>query len=262
MAHVKKFTKGAATRILEHCERVKDETGKYRKYNSGSNIDDTKTKDNYSFLLNGKNPSGKERLNEILAQTYVMNRKDVNVMADWLITLPKDFEGDEHSFFKACAAFVVKRYGKECFVGGYVHKDESSPHIHLCFVPRVYDEKKGRWKVNAKTLLDKRELGDFQKSLEVDLMSKGLVKKGQILNGVTKSTGGNKTIPELKALSERVEKVKGLVAKLDGFIPDEDIKEISGLLEEINSDIHGNDIGPTLEYEIGPTVAYKKEKVR
>ncbi len=262
MAHVKKFTKGAATRILEHCERVKDETGKYRKYNSGSNIDDAKTKDNYSFLLNGKSPSGKERLNEILAQTYVMNRKDVIVMADWVVSLPKDFQGDEHSFFQACAAFVVRRYGKDSFVGGWVHKDESTPHIHLCFVPRVYDEKKDRWKVNAKTLLDRRELGDFQKSLEADLISKGLVKKGQILNGVTKSTGGNKTIPELKALSERVEKVKVLVAKLDDYIPDEDIKEISGILEEINSGIHGNDIGPTLEYEIGPAVAYKKEKVR
>ena len=51
MAHVKKFSKGAATRILEHCERVKDETGKYRKYNSGSNIDDTRTNENYSSLF-------------------------------------------------------------------------------------------------------------------------------------------------------------------------------------------------------------------
>lgn len=262
MAHVKKFTKGAATRILEHCERVKDQTGKYRKYNSGSNIDDTRTNENYSFLLNGEALSGKERLNEILAQTYVMNRKDVNIMADWIITLPKDFQGDEHSFFQACAAFVVRRYGKDSFVGGWVHKDESTPHIHLCFVPRVFDEKKDRWKVNAKTVLDRKELGGFQKDLEVNLISKGLVKKGQILNGITKKTGGNKSIPELKDLSERIENVKGLVAKLDEFIPNEDIEEISGLLEEINSGIHGEDIGPTLEYEIGPTVAYKKEKVR
>ena len=262
MAHVKKFTKGAATRIIEHCERVKDETGKYRKYNSGSNIDDTKTKENYSFLLNGKTPSGKDRLNERLAQTYVMNRKDVNVMADWIVTLPKDFEGNEHSFFQACAAFVVKRYGKRCYIGGYVHNDEASHHVHILFCPCVYDEKKQRWKVNAKTVLNKRELSEFQRDLEDDLASKGLVKKGQLLNGVTKKTGGNKTIPELKELSSRVEKVKGLVAKLDEFIPNEDIEEISGLLEEINSGIHGEDIGPTLEYEIGSKVAYKKEKVR
>ena len=261
MAHVKKFTKGASTRIIEHCERVKDAKGQYRKYRSGSEIDDTKTKDNYSFLLNGTATSGKERLKEILDQTYAMNRNDVNVMADWVITLPHDYEGDEYSFFRACSAFIVNRYGKDSYIGGWVHKDETSPHIHLCFVPRIYDEKKARWKVCAKGVLDKKELNCFHKDLESYLMDRGLVSKGQILNGATKATGGNKTIPELKELSDRVKRVRGLVSKLDEYIPEEDVNEISVLLEEINSGL-GEGHDTSIELELSPTIVKKKEMVK
>lgn len=261
MAHVMKLTKGASTRIIEHCERVKDANGRYRKYRTGSKIDDSKTKENYAFLLNGGSVTGKDRLNEILNQTYCMNRNDVKVMADWVVTLPKGYEGDEYSFFKACSAFIVKRYGKDSFVGGWVHKDETSPHIHLCFVPRVYDEKKDRWKVCAKAVLDKKELNTFHKDLEAFLMDRGLVEKGQILNGVTKMTGGSKTIPELKQLSERVEKVRGLVSKLDQYISEEDVEEISGLLDQINSGL-GNNAPTNLELEISPTIVKQKEKVK
>lgn len=261
MAHVMKFTKGASTRIIEHCERVKDANGRYRKYRTGSEIDDSKTENNYSFLLNCGAVTGKDRLNQILNQTYAMNRKDVVVMADWVVTLPKFYEGDERSFFKACSTFIVKRYGKEGYVGGYVHKDETSPHIHLLFVPRVYDEKKERWKVCAKAVLDKKELNAFHKDLEAYLVDRGLAEKGQILNGVTKMTGGSKTIPELKKLSERVEKVRGLVSKLDQYIPEDDIKEISGLLNQINDGL-GNDSKTNLELEISPTIVKQKEKVK
>ena len=261
MAHVQKFTKGASTRIIEHCERVKNANGRYRKYRTGSEIDDSKTKENYSFLLNGEEATGKDRLNEILNHTYCMNRSDVKVMADWVVTLPKDYTGDEYSFFKACSAFIVKRYSKGSYIGCYVHKDESRAHAHLLFCPRVYDEKKNRWKVCAKSVLDKKELNAFHKDLEAYLMDRGLVEKGQILNGVTKMTGGNKTITELKQLSERVDKVRGLVSKLDQYIPEEDVEEISGLLDQINSGL-GNNAPTNLELEISPTIVKQKEKVK
>lgn len=261
MAHLQKFTHGSATRIIEHCERVKDGKGKYRKYKTGSDIDDTKTKSNYSFRLKKAAQGGKNRLKEIMTNTYCMNRSDVNVMADWVITLPKDYKGNEREFFKECSKFVMDRYGIDSYVGGYVHNDESQPHIHLCFVPRVYDEKKERYKVCAKKVLDKKELSSFHSDLETYLFDKGIVEKGQILNGITKETGGNKTIPELKKLTEKVEKVKGLVNRLDEFIPQEDIKEISNILDEIEIELE-NDCGSEFEFELAPQIVKRKVKVR
>lgn len=261
MAHVKKFTKGSSTRIIGHCEREKDENGEYLKYRTGSNIDPTKTKDNHSFRLKGKAENGHERLQEILDNTYCMNRSDVNVMADWIITLPKDFKGNKRKFFEECSKFVVERYGKDSFIGGYVHNDEGQPHIHCCFVPRVYDEKKGRYKVCAKEVIDKNDLDTFHTDLETYLLDKGIVEKGQILSGVTKETGGNKTIPELKKLSEKVEKVKGLVKRLDKYIPDEDLNEISEILDNIDTEINGHD-EKVKELNITPKVVKRKVKVR
>jgi hypothetical protein len=110
-------------------------------------------------------------------------------------------------------------------------------------------------------VLNKKELNDFHGDLEAYLMARGLVEKGQILNGITKMTGGNKTIPELKQLSERVEKVKGLVSQLDEYIPEEDVNEISELLEEINNGL-GEGHDTTVELEFRPTVVKKKEKVK
>lgn len=290
MAHVQKFTKGSATRIIEHCERVKNKEGKYRKYKTGSEIDDTRTGENYPFRLKGVSSNdGKSRLDEILTETHCMNRQDVNVMADWVITLPKDFEGDEKKFFKECSAFVVNRYGKDSFIGGFVHKDETTPHVHLCFVPRVYDEKKERYKVSAKEVLNKKELRSFHPDLEKHLQEKGLVKEGQILNGITQETGGNKTIPELKRLQEeseqlkeelnefkgraaawqktvddRVKEVEGLLKKLDGFVPKSDIQEISRILEDIKGNSIENCSDPVVGQ--GPELVFtptkRKVKVR
>lgn len=261
MAHVQKFTRGASTRIIEHCERTRDANGKYKKYRTNSDIDDSKTQHNYSFLLKGHPANGKERLQEILNNTYCMDRSDIIVMADWVITLPQAYKGDERSFFKACSAFIVDRYGADSYIGGWVHLDERAHHIHLAFCPREYDDKKNRWKVCAKSVLNKKELNDFHGDLEAYLMARGLVEKGQILNGITKMTGGNKTIPELKQLSERVEKVKGLVSQLDEYIPEEDVNEISELLEEIKNGL-GEDHDTTAELELSPTVVKKKEKVK
>lgn len=273
MAHLKKFSRGSAARILEHCERVKDENGKFRKYRSASEIDDSRTKDNYSFLMKGYASSGKDRLGEILTDTYCMNRSDVNVMADWVVTLPKDYQGDEREFFKQCSIFVMNRYGKESYIGGWVHKDESQPHIHLCFVPRVYDEKKERWKVCAKSRINKSELQTFHADLEQHLIDHGVAEKGQIVNGITKETGGNKTIPELKALTEKyeawqqnvnnhVEQVEGLLDRLSEYIPQKDIQSISKILEEIKGYDLGSGCKPEGEFVITPSKIRRKERVK
>ena len=64
------------------------------------------------------------------------NRKDVNVMATWVVTVPKDLPEQEHkAFFQASYDFLQQRYGRENVVSAYVHMDEVTPHMHFAFVP-------------------------------------------------------------------------------------------------------------------------------
>lgn len=208
MAHIKKFTRGSATRILQHCKRVKNSNGEYLKYKTGSEINNDKTKDNYNISYKDIPLKDEERLKEILDNTYHMNRKDVNVMCDWVVTLPKDYQGDSEEFFKYVTAFLSKRYGKDSFVGAYVHMDETTPHLHYCFVPRVWDEKKERYKVSAKKLINKADLNSFHNDLSKFLEEQIEIDPELIYSGKTKKEyGGNKSIQQLKLIEQEKEKL-------------------------------------------------------
>lgn len=211
MAHVQKFARGSAGRIIGHCEREKNEDG-YLKYKTTSDIDVTKTRLNMQMLFSD-GLTGHERLAKRLDEVFVLNRKDVNVMCDWVITYPKGLPQDSSSlvkFFNQVADFLQKRYGQENVVSCNVHRDEASPHMHYCFVPVVYDKKKNRKKVSAKEVLNKTDLNTFHQDLEDYLHETIGLEKGTILSGVTKAQGGNKTITELKT----AERDKNLLAFL------------------------------------------------
>lgn len=201
MAHVQKFTSGSASRILGHCEREKSEYGNFLKYRSGSDIDPTKTHLNMSMKFqDGLTPQ--ERLQKRLSEVHVLKRKDVNVMCDWVLTLPKELPQDLDTikvFFYEAANFLMNRYGKENAVSCTVHLDEAQPHMHFCFVPVTYDTKKEYYKVSAKEVLTRTELNRFHTDLETYLQKTIGLEKGLIYSGVTKKQGGNKTIGQLKA---------------------------------------------------------------
>ena len=73
----------------------------------------------------------------------VQNRKDVNLMCTWIVTVPKDLPENEHEqFFKTTFDFLSDRYGKENIISAYVHMDETIPHMHFAFIPGVPDKKK------------------------------------------------------------------------------------------------------------------------
>lgn len=66
-------------------------------------------------------------------------RKDAVTLCEWVVTLPKDFTGNDMDFFKPACSFFAKRYGTENIVCISIHRDETRPHLHIDFVPITKD---------------------------------------------------------------------------------------------------------------------------
>lgn len=197
MAHVMKMTKAACGHMFKHYERAKDENGEYVKFGN-QNIDPERTQLNYNLGPDREFSQG-EFVRKRCSEIYCMNRKDVNVLCSWVVTLPKTVpESECEQFFQATYDFLEKRYGQENVVSAYVHMDEVTPHMHFAFVPVFYDRKKNRYKVSAFEVISRKELRVFHVELEKYLESV-LGHEVGILNEATKE--GNKSIAELKRQS-------------------------------------------------------------
>lgn len=242
MAHVQKFTSGSAGRILGHCEREKSDYGDFLKYRTNSDIDTTKTHMNMSMSFHdGLTPH--QRLHKRLNEVHVLKRKDVNVMCDWVITLPKELSQDLDTikpFFNSSTKFLMNRYGKENVVSCNVHMDEAQPHMHFCFVPVVFDTKKDYYKVSAKEVLTRHDLNTFHTDLENYLHETIGLEKGLIHSGVTKKQGGNKTIGQLK-----VEKLDQAVQKVS-----DEIQTFENTLNNKINDIKDSNDWKELEFKV------------
>lgn len=205
MAHVAKYTRPAIGRLMNHYNR-KENDGVIR---SNESIDPTRTNQNY-FFKNGSVDS----LNERLSQVKVCKRADVNVMCDWVVTLPKDVQADdEQKFFEAVFAFLSERYGSDNIINAVVHNDETTPHMHCAFVPVVEDRKKGGYKVSAKERLNRAELQSFHTDL-AGYVQERLGYEVAILNGAT--VEGNLTKKEM--LERDIEELEQDKEKLQGKV--------------------------------------------
>lgn len=187
MANLSKHTRNGTANLFAHYDRT-------LKNNSNRQIDSSRTYLNYN-LAPDKTSSPTELLTRRLDSVKVLKRKDVNVLCSWVVTLPKDFDGDERKFFQATYDFLEKKYGSKNVISAWVHRDEKQPHLHFAFVPVVLDRKKGIEKVSAKECVTKMDLMTFHPELQAHL-EKALGQEVHILNGAT--ANGNLTVRELK----------------------------------------------------------------
>ena len=91
-------------------------------------------------------------------------------------------------------AFCQDRYGAENVIAGYVHMDETTPHIDVNLVPEAVSRKTGKNTVSSASLFTRSELSQCQRDLE-RYMVQMFNQKGMILNGRTQ---GGYTTDELK----------------------------------------------------------------
>lgn len=239
MAHVKKYCASATGHMFNHYGRSEDVEKSGYVIRNNENIDLARTHMNYN-LAEHQNMAQLDFVHQRLSEVKVQNRKDVNVMCDWVITLPKQEElkslETEKAFFRAAYDFLEKKYGRENVISAYVHKDEVQPHMHFAFIPVVADQRRGGEKVSAKECITRNDLKSFHEALQANL-SRSLGFEVEILNEATKD--GNKTISELKrgqAIQQAQEigkKIERLEKKLDALT--HNYKKISAIFEQIDS---------------------------
>ena len=82
MAHKEKYTRGAVGHMLGHYDRSKEAPELACPAN---------TVLNYGSYGNDQQKNQLDFLHQRLSEVKVHNRKDVNVMVDWVVTLPQSW---------------------------------------------------------------------------------------------------------------------------------------------------------------------------
>lgn len=252
--HVEKYTKSAVGHLLQHYNRAANHT-------SNQDIRIDKTKFNYN-LCKRELPDFSYYKNR-LAQVKCHKRADVNVLCDWIITIPKKAftEEQERHFFQSAYNFMAERYGEKNVVSAWVHKDEAGqPHLHFCFIPVAIDKKKKIEKVSAKEVLTRRELQTIHKDM-ARYMEHIFGYDIGILNGTT--IGGNKSITELK-LQDSQRELTRTVSEISSLkqIKHQSISELANAIKQKPSLI--SDVSQAMKIAIGkqnePTQHFNHEE--
>ena len=122
----------AVGRICKHNERLKEE------YKSNPDIDPAKRELNYHIIR--PNTTYRNAVLQRKEEAGARRRKDSVVLQDCFIGATPDWikaktAKEQEAYFRYAAEFFVKKIGKENIVSAVVHMDETTPHMHLCFVP-------------------------------------------------------------------------------------------------------------------------------
>lgn len=175
MAHIAKYKASAVGKLCTHYNRWQ---GIDNPNVSRENIDKSRTHLNYTlgvYEKDGKRFIGKVRgsaswatvkgrIDAVNARAKAegkrATRKDAVVMADMVVTLPPNVPPeDAYKFFWNSYQYIADRVGRGNLMGGYVHMDETTPHMHVPFTP-ILD---GRF--NYKKMCDRKFYQTFHKGL-------------------------------------------------------------------------------------------------
>lgn len=144
MAHIAKYKASSCGHMLAHYTRTRAAVLER------DNIDQSRTHLNYvigHFERDGQTKVGrvrgqaswetvKKRIESVQDATGRRVRKDAVVMADMVITAPQNVpERDWERFFNLSYMYMAHRVGRGNMMGGYVHMDETTPHMHVPFTP-------------------------------------------------------------------------------------------------------------------------------
>lgn len=164
MAHVEKYTAGAAGHMLNHYARTPV------KERGNENIKPELTALNWNAAAEDQPLNPGEFMRRRLKNIRVQNRKDVNVLCDWVVTKPQNLPDKyNRAFFESAYRFMRDRYGVKNVVSAYVHYDEVTPHMHFAFVPVAPDKKRGGEKLCAKEVVNRADLKSFHTELQAAL---------------------------------------------------------------------------------------------
>ena len=168
VAHVEKYSSGACAGLGIHVDRKSEE-------HSNKNIDNTLSSENVELVEKYNNNlygAVKDRIREGYTGKKAI-RKDAVATVGIVCSASSDFfenksKAENVQYFKDCKEFFENKVGKENIVCAKIHFDETTPHMHLYFVPLTED---GR--LSAKEICNREFLKNLQKELPVYLQEKG-----------------------------------------------------------------------------------------
>lgn len=178
---------------------------------SNEDIDNERTMFNYHFKK-GTAEDVQKRISELVP----FKRSNQTELAELIITLPKDVKPeDERAFFESAYNFFCDDLGEENIINAVIHKDETTPHMHLDFVPvikadihyarddlnkivhnwQASHENQTPERLCCKGLINRTYLQNVHQRLSA-YMNEELGYPTSILNGATDN--GNKAVLQLK----------------------------------------------------------------
>lgn len=197
MACVTKFDQSAVSNFLRHLNRTIANP-------SNTDIDPSQSIYNYS-LLPFREISDYDFFLQRKSEVYCYGRKDVKVLASWVISAPADLAPEqERFFFKTVSDFLLDRYGENNAVSSIVHVDElGKHHLHFAFLPITEDFRHGGEKICANEVLTPTELRSFHPSLQKCLNEAGI--PCHVTSGITQEIGGSVSVEDLKKAEKLIE---------------------------------------------------------
>lgn len=180
-----------------------------------SNQDIDKSMSNLNFdLVNSQKISFTKKVKDIIdtkKTTKRAIRKDAVTYCECIISSDNDFFrkldiNEQQRFFDVSLKFLENRIGKDNIVSATVHLDETTPHMHLGFVPMNLDGS-----LSAKKMINRNFLREIQENLPYTLQKNGFdIQRGEKNNNVKHldqkvyKSNLNKEIKRLEALNFKI----------------------------------------------------------
>ena len=207
---------------------------------SNKDIDQTRTKDNYHLIKPQKKGYKAEfdRIREeenLKGNLRLTGEKQSNVACEFLITSDNEFFksiGEERTkqFFTDSLDFVKNKVGEKHIISAVVHLDETTPHMHITYIPVVE-------KANKKEIVNKRiNCSEFWKGYNSygilqDDFHKHCIEKGYNLErGEIGSRAEHLEVAEYKEKTT-MDRVKQAQSKVD--VLENEIKATESRLEDL-----------------------------
>ncbi len=212
--------------IESHNERTKE------KYASNPDIDTSRSHLNFHLV----SPERKYRAEaeKQIAEAGCRTRSDSVRVVEALVTAsPEFFKGKKkaevRAYFTEALNFIEKYQAKDTIISAVVHKDEKTPHMHLCFVSLTEDKR-----LSAKEIVgNKKKLTWWQ-----DEFWKHMVKKYPDLErGESASETGRTHIPprlfkEAVHLNRMKDQIMAILNNSNPFNKKSKAEELEALLDK------------------------------
>ena len=231
VCHFGKYKSGNVFGLQKHNQRE-------NKNYSNIDIDKARTPLNYD-LVNQGNINYLKRVKSIIEANRTSERairKDATIYCECIISSDSDFfenltEDKQKEFFKNSLDYLRSKIGEEFIISANVHLDESTPHMHVGFVPIIENS------LSAKKLIDRKFLREVQDQLPAYLKNLGF----DIQRGIKGSKRKHKDTKELKKeLDRELENKYKDINAIESYK-----NELEGKIEQLEAHLNQK----TIEYD-------------